>query len=185
MCYCVISASEFTSAGPLSLKQNDVFTFVSSHRVAPIAHCGLNPHWTSRLLPIFVDPRVAACTRWTAEERACQFPAVTGQEEIYLRPSDPSLFNFIVAPWHPLQFLQYKACVMLLGIMLKRVQAHISTMETQQVSINGNSAHDYALLVKLVINTLRRCQKSVTDRVATHSSRHKKLASIISAKLSM
>ena len=37
---------------------------------------------------------------------------------------------------------------MLLGIMLKRVQAHISTMETQQVSMNENSAHDYALLIK-------------------------------------
>ena len=31
-------------------------------------------------------------------------------------------------------------------------------METQQVSMNGNSAHDYALLAKLVINILKRCQ---------------------------
>ena len=28
MCYCVISASVYTSAGPLSLKQNGVFTLV-------------------------------------------------------------------------------------------------------------------------------------------------------------
>ena len=74
---------------------------------------------------------------------------------------------------------------MLLGIMLKHVQAHTSTMETQQVSVIGNSAHDCALPVKLVINVLKRCLKSVTDCVATHSSRHKKLASIICAKLSM
>ena len=44
-------------------------------------------------------------------------------------------FRLIVAPWLPLQFLQYHTCVMLLGLMLRRVQAHISTMETQQVSM--------------------------------------------------
>ena len=57
--------------------------------------------------------------------------------DLLARPSDPPLFNFNVAPWHPLQFLQYYTCVMLLEIMLKRVQAHISAMETQQVSMNG------------------------------------------------
>ena len=41
------------------------------------------------------------------------------------------------------------------------------------------------IAVKLVINTLKQRQKSVTDCVATHSSRHQKLASIISAKLTM
>ena len=69
--------------------------------------------------------------------------------------------------------------------MLKRVQAHVSTMERQQVSTNWNFALDYALPVKLVIITLKRCQKSVTDCVVTRSSRHKKLASIICAKFSM
>ena len=67
--------------------------------------------------------------------------------------------------------------------MLKRVQAHISTMETQQVSINGNFALDYALLAHLVINTSKQCQKSVMGCVVTQSSRHNKLASIICAKL--
>ena len=38
-------------------------------------------------------------------------------------------------------------------IMLKRVQAHTSTMETQQVSMNRNYALDCALRVHLVINT--------------------------------
>ena len=54
---------------------------------------------------------------------------------------------------------------MLLEIMLKRVQAQISTMETQQVSMNENSALDYALLVKWVINTLKQCQKSAAQEV--------------------
>ena len=43
---------------------------------------------------------------------------------------------------------------------------------------DGNSALDYALLVILVVNTLKRCLKSVIDRVATLSSQHKKWASI-------
>ena len=30
MCYCVISASAYTSAGPLSLKQNGVYTYVTT-----------------------------------------------------------------------------------------------------------------------------------------------------------
>ena len=64
-------------------------------------------------------------------------------------PSDSSFFNFIVAPWHPLQFLRCYICFMLAGIMLKLVQAHTSTMETQQVSVIGNLAHDCALPVKL------------------------------------
>ena len=45
---------------------------------------------------------------------------------------------------------------MLLGIMLKRVQA-----QTQQVSMSGNFALDFASLVKLAINTSKRCQKFV------------------------
>ena len=48
--------------------------------------------------------------------------------------------------------------MVLLEIMLKRVQAHISTVETQQVSMTGNSAV-HAFLVKFVINTSKRCQK--------------------------
>ena len=54
-----------------------------------------------------------------------------------------------------------------------RVQAHTSTMEAQQVSMNGNSALDYALKVNLVIKTLKRCLKTVMDCVATLLSRHK------------
>ena len=69
--------------------------------------------------------------------------------------------------------------------MLRRVLVHVSITETQQFSTNGNSALDYGLLVNLVINnTLKQCQKSVMDCVATHSSRHKKLASIMCVKLS-
>ena len=56
--------------------------------------------------------------------------------------------------------------------------AETRTGAYQQVSTNGNSVLDYAFLVNLVINTLMQCQKSVMDCVATHPSRHKKLASI-------
>ena len=92
-------------------------------------------------------------------------------------------FRSIVAPWHPLQFLLCYICVTLLEVMLKRVQARTFTKLTQQVSMDGNFALDYALLVNLVINTPKLCPKSVTDCVVTHSSRHKKLASIICANL--
>ena len=68
------------------------------------------------------------------------------------------------------------------GNHAETLQVQISTLETQQVSTNGNFALDFALLVKLVINTSKRCPKSVTDCVVTHSSRHKKLDSIICAK---
>ena len=44
MCYCVIIAPAYTSAGPWSLKQNGV-TRQSSHRVAPTVHCALTPRW--------------------------------------------------------------------------------------------------------------------------------------------
>ena len=60
---------------------------------------------------------------------------------------------------------------MLLGIMLKCVQAHKSILEMQQVSMDGNFAIDYELLVNLVINTSKQCPKSVMDCVVKHSSR--------------
>ena len=65
-----------------------------------------------------------------------------------------------------------------LEIMLIGVQAHITFTETQQDSTNLNSVLDYELLVNMVINTSKQCQKS-----ATHLSRHKKLASIICVML--
>ena len=40
----------------------------------------------------------------------------------------------------------------------------------------------YALPINLTINTSKQCPKSVTDCVATHSSRLKKLAPIICAE---
>ena len=90
-----------------------------------------------------------------------------------------------VSLWRPgiIRCLRCYSCVMLLEIELKRVQAHMSIMEMQQVSTNGNFAFDYALLVNMVISTSKRCPKSVTDCVVTHSSRHKKLASIVCAKI--
>ena len=57
-------------------------------------------------------------------------------------------------------------CVTLLEIMLRRVLVHTSTMETQQVSMIGNFALDYASPEKLEINISKRCQKSVMDFVA-------------------
>ena len=70
-----------------------------------------------------------------------------------------------------------------LEFMPRRVLVHVSLTEKQQFSTNGNSVLDYALLVKLVIITLKQCQKFVMDCVATHSSQHNKLASIICVKL--
>ena len=45
MCYCVISASAYTSAGPVSLKENGVFTFVSTSGCTDwhTAHSTLRP----------------------------------------------------------------------------------------------------------------------------------------------
>ena len=72
---------------------------------------------------------------------------------------------------------------MLLEIMLKHVQVHTSIMERQRVFTRGNFTLDFALLVKMVTNTSKQRPKSATDYVTTHSSRHKKLSSITSAKL--
>ena len=69
------------------------------------------------------------------------------------------------------------------GNHAENVQVHISTMEMQQVSTNGNSALDFALLVELVMNTSKQRPKSVTDCGVMHSSRDKELAPIICAKL--
>ena len=43
--------------------------------------------------------------------------------------------------------------------MLKYVHVRKSAMETQQVCTNGKFALDFALLVKLVISTSKRCPK--------------------------
>ena len=74
---------------------------------------------------------------------------------------------------------------MRLEIMLKHVPERTSSMEMQRVFTSGNFALDSASLVKLAINTSKQCPKSVKDFVATHSSRHKKLASMTNANLSM
>ena len=54
----------------------------------------------------------------------------------------------LVAPWRPLQFPQHYAREMLPKITLKREKAHTTTTETQQVSMNGNSALDKTSLGK-------------------------------------
>ena len=78
----------------------------------------------------------------------------------------------------------YDICTTKLDIMLRRILVQRLAIETQQVSTSGNSALDNVSLGKLVINISTRCQKSVTDCAVMHSSRHKKLASIICVKLS-
>ena len=61
---------------------------VGLHR---FAHCALNQHWWwIRLLLISLINE----SRLVPRKRACLFHAVTGGEEIYLRPSDPPLFQF-------------------------------------------------------------------------------------------
>ena len=124
-----------------------------------------------------------SCGLYVSYSSIARFLVPSSEQD--LRPSDPSLFVLFVAPWHHQLSLQYYTCVKLLEIMLKRVQTLLTTMETQHVTTNENFALDFALLVNLVISTLKRCQKTVTDCVATHSSWHKELASIICAKLLM
>ena len=185
MCYCGHLCTCVHVRSALECQAKTVFfTLVITSGYTDRHNCVTQPTMVAKQVTgHFVDPQVAACTRCTAEKRACLFQAVTGGEEINLRPSDPSLFNFIVAPWLPQLFLRCYICVTLLEVMLRRVQARIFTMLTQQVSMDGNFVLDYALPVNLVINTPKRCLKSVTDCVVTHSSRHKMLASIFCANL--
>ena len=68
-------------------------------------------------------------------------------------------------------------------IVLKHVQVHTSIMEMQRVFTGGNFALDFALLVKIVISTSKRCPESAADYVAMQSLQHKKMASITCAKL--
>ena len=82
ICYRASTAPAYTSAGPLSLKQNGVDTLVitDSHT----AH-------TEEVIAPLIDPPLAAGTHRTAAQRACVFQAVN---RIYLRASDPSFCIF-------------------------------------------------------------------------------------------
>ena len=74
----------YTSAGPLSLKQNGVLTLVIT---SGLTDCTVRTQHTlvaEQVTVHFVDPRVAACTHCTAEERVCLFQAVTGGFNIFL-----------------------------------------------------------------------------------------------------
>ena len=74
----------YTSAGPLSLKQNGVLTLVIT---SGLTDCTLRTQPTlvaEQVTAHFVDPRVAACTHCTAEERVFLFQAVTGGFSIFL-----------------------------------------------------------------------------------------------------
>ena len=136
-------------AGPLSLKEERCFHISHHIGLHRFAHCALNPHWH------FVDPRLAARAHRTAAEDACLLQAVAGGEEIYLHPSDQVSFRLFVAPWHHQLFHRCYTCVTPLEIMPIRVLVQKSVTETQHVSMNGNFALDNALLVKLVIKTLK------------------------------
>ena len=68
-----------------------VFGHLSSHRVAPIAHCALYSHrQRSWVFAPFIDPRRGAWTHRRAAQRACFFPSC---DKIYLRPSDRFSFR--------------------------------------------------------------------------------------------
>ena len=60
-----------------------------------------------------------------------------------------------------------------------RTSAYFYYGDAAKFPRNGISVQNYALLEKLVINTSKQCQRSAMDCVATHSLRHKKLASIV------
>ena len=92
MCYCVISASAYTSARPSSLKQKRCFSHWSSHRVTPIRTLRTQPTLVAEQVTAhFVDPRVAACTRRTAEEASLPDSGSDRRKKIHLRPSDQFL----------------------------------------------------------------------------------------------
>ena len=160
-----------------------MFSHWSSHRVTLIRTLVTRPTLVAEQVTAhFVDPRVAACTHCTAEERACLFQAVKGGEEIYLRPSDPSLFNFIVPPWHPSAISSV--------LYLRDAAGNNAGTRTGAYIHYGDAAsfHEWEFRTpritgNLVINTSKLCPKSATDCVVTPFSRHKKLASIICAKL--
>ena len=121
-CAPVSIACAYTSAGPLSLKQNSVFSHITLHRFAPINT--LRTHSTlvaERVIAHFVGSRFAVRATCTAAEDTCLFRAVAGREDIYLHPSDQTSFRLFVAPWHPLQIPQCYFREMLPKIMLKRV----------------------------------------------------------------
>ena len=85
-----------------------MFSRLSSHRVAPFSTLRTQPTLVGEQVTAhFVIPRLVARAHRTAAEDACLFQAATGGEEIHLRPSDQFIFRLFVAPWHPLQFLQY------------------------------------------------------------------------------
>ena len=91
MCYSVIFASPYTSASPLSLKQNGVFTLVTTSGYTDL-HTAHSTHIRNGAgyCLFFVASRVRAVQ---LRKRACLLQAVAGREEISLRPSDPFLFD--------------------------------------------------------------------------------------------
>ena len=130
------------------------FPHLSSNRVAPISTTAHSPH---------IGSGAGYCSPTDSQEqlrkRACLLDSVT-------RKMGSTCDREI----HLLFFILRGA--MASFVVSSALYKHNETgnhTETRAGSMNGNFALDDALLVKLVTNTSKQCQKSVTDCVAAQS----------------
>ena len=137
ICYCASIALAYTPAGPLSLKQNGVFTLVISiwlHRSAHTAHIASH-RW---LLLISVDPRVTASTSRTAEEASLPD---SGSSRKRKRSTCNRVIHFPLILSGAMTSSAVSSVLYLrdaaLEIMPRRVLVRTYTTETQQVSMNA------------------------------------------------
>ena len=167
MCYCVITASAYTFAGPLSLKQNGVYTLVIT---SGCADCPL------RTLPTLI-----------ADLSYFSFHCSTTSGFVRIvQQQNGSICDRVIHPFSCDCGAMASSAVSSMKNMRDAAGNHAETFAGAYIYYGDAAsfhewhfALDFTLLVKLVMNTSKRCPKSVMDCVVTHSARHKKLASII------
>ena len=120
-----------------------VISRLSSHRVTPISTLRTQPTLVAEQVTSHsVNSRFTARASCMASEDACLFKGSKGERNSSC-VQVISVFSFAVP------------CLSLQRDAVGNHAAYI-TLETQQVSMTGNSALDYASLVNLVINTMKR-----------------------------
>ena len=167
MCFCV----HFRRA--LESQAKTVLTHESSHRVA--AHTRHNGSGAELLLLSLIHDQLRIVQQ---KKRACLFRAVAGSS--CDRGIHPFLFKCGAMASSVVSSVLY----------LRDAAGNHAETRTGAYIYYGDAAsfHEWefrtrlCIAVKLGINSSQRCPKSVTDCMVTHSSRHKKLASIICAK---
>ena len=92
--YCAISASACTSAGPFSLKQNGVFTYVITSGCTDLhtAHSTFIGSGAELLLISLIHDQPLVPI--VQQHNTLDF--LEAVNRIFLRPSDPSLFDFLL-----------------------------------------------------------------------------------------